>query len=179
MKIHTQVITRGMKGKRILNVGFGLGLVDSYIQEMDPAEHTIIEAHPDVYKKMIADGWDKKATILFGRWQDVQDQLQVYDGIFFDTFGEYYDDLKEFHDMLPNILDEEGVYSFFNGLAGTDLFFHKVSCEIAELDLRELGFRVEWETISMEELGDETWNAIKRPYWSLPIYQIPTVTFDL
>ncbi len=32
--------------------------------------------------------------IVFGRWQDVLPQLGTYDGIFFDTFGEYYDDLR-------------------------------------------------------------------------------------
>jgi len=41
-------------------------------------------------------GWDKKPNvrIVFGRWQDVLPQLGTYDGIFFDTFGEYYDDLR-------------------------------------------------------------------------------------
>ncbi|KAJ3354726.1 hypothetical protein HDU91_005744, partial [Kappamyces sp. JEL0680] len=86
MTLHTEIITKGHQpGLRILNVGFGLGIIDTMIQETSPAIHTIIEAHPDVYSKMVADGWDKKATIIFGRWQDVQDQLQVYDGIFFDT----------------------------------------------------------------------------------------------
>lgn len=37
----------------ILNVGFGLGLIDTYIQSYKPRSHTIIEAHPDVYKHMI------------------------------------------------------------------------------------------------------------------------------
>jgi type IV protein arginine methyltransferase len=72
---------------------------------------------------MLEQGWDKKpgVKILFGRWQDVLSQLEIYDGIFFDTFGEYYKDLKEFHEVLPNILrDGSGVYSYFNGLAGSN-----------------------------------------------------------
>jgi protein arginine N-methyltransferase 2 len=179
MKAHMLAITLNEPGKRVLNVGFGLGLIDGYISQGYPAKHTIIEAHPDVYKKMIKDGWDKKATIIFGRWQEVLDQLECYDAIFFDTFGEFYDDLKEFHEILPNILDENGVYSFFNGLAGTNPFFHDVACQIAELDLQEMGFKVEWQVIDMEALGDDVWKDIKRAYWSLPQYRLPTITFDI
>jgi protein arginine N-methyltransferase 2 len=88
MERHAAVIAP-TEGLDVLNVGFGLGLIDTYLQEKKPGSHTIIEAHPDVYAKMIADGWDKKegVRILFGRWQDVVDQLETYDGIFFDTFG--------------------------------------------------------------------------------------------
>ena len=84
MKVHASIIAP-TPGLNILNVGFGLGIIDEEIQKRGPKSHTIIEAHPDVYQKMIDDGWDKKpgVKIIFGRWQDVLDQLQVYDGIFF------------------------------------------------------------------------------------------------
>ena len=36
----------------VLNVGFGLGLVDTAIQSNEPRSHTIIEAHPDVLRKV-------------------------------------------------------------------------------------------------------------------------------
>jgi protein arginine N-methyltransferase 2 len=152
-----------------------MGIIDREIQKYEPLEHTIIEAHPDVYNKMIQDGWPEKkgVKIIFGRWQDVLSELQVYDGIFFDTFGEYYDDLKEFHDYLPNILDEQGIYSYFNGLAGTNIYFHDVACKIAECDLNEIGLQVEYKTLKVDELGDEVWQGIKRAYWNLPLYKVP------
>jgi protein arginine N-methyltransferase 2 len=179
MLLHADLITKDRAPRlRVLNVGFGLGLIDTYLQNSHPSSHTIIEAHPDVYQKMINDGWDKKVTILFGRWQDVKDQLQVYDAIFFDTFGEYMDDLKEFHELLPNILREDGIYSFFNGLAATDTFLHDVACRICELDLCDIGFQVEWTKIEMDKLGDAVWKGIKREYFSLPIYNLPKVTFN-
>lgn len=86
MEIHAKVIC-GEGGKDVLNVGFGMGIIDTAIQSLKPRSHTIIEAHPDVYKKMIDDGWDKKpgVKILFGRWQDVIDEAGPFDGIFFDT----------------------------------------------------------------------------------------------
>jgi type IV protein arginine methyltransferase len=48
MKRHAEIICP-TKGLHVLNVGFGMGIIDSYIQERhEPASHTIIEAHPDV-----------------------------------------------------------------------------------------------------------------------------------
>lgn len=45
---------------------------------------------------MRVDGWDAKpgVRIIPGRWQDNLQQLGQYDGIFFDTYSEFYDDLR-------------------------------------------------------------------------------------
>ena len=181
MKLHAAVICP-KEGLHILNIGFGLGIFDQLIQDRQPASHTIIEAHPDVYKHMIDNGWDSKpgVRIIHARWQDALPKLnQIYDGIFFDTFGEYIDDMKQFHEHLPNILsDENGIYSFFNGLCGTNPFFHDVSCQIVELDLLEMGLRTSFEDVDVETLGDDVWRNVKRAYWSLPVYRLPTVVFE-
>lgn len=62
----------------VLNIGFGMGIIDSEIQKLCPQNHTIIEAHPDVYKHMCRTGWcDKeKVNVVFGRWQDVIDKVR-------------------------------------------------------------------------------------------------------
>ncbi|KAI8062765.1 ankyrin repeat-containing domain protein [Gilbertella persicaria] len=78
------------EGLNVINVGFGLGLIDTELQKYKPKNHYIIEAHPDVYAHMLSLGWDKKpgVKILFGRWQDMVPQLDIlFDGIFFDTYG--------------------------------------------------------------------------------------------
>lgn len=82
MEAHARAICGGSDGGHFLNIGFGMGLVDSAIQRYSPASHTIVEAHPDVYKRMIESGWGEKENvkILFGRWQDVLPQLESYDG---------------------------------------------------------------------------------------------------
>lgn len=66
------------------------------IQTHRPQSHTIIEAHPDVLACILAKGWDSKpgVKIIPGRWQDVLPELGQYDGIFFDTYSEYYEDLR-------------------------------------------------------------------------------------
>ncbi|KAG0319817.1 hypothetical protein BGZ99_004893 [Dissophora globulifera] len=175
---HAEVICPE-EGLRVLNVGFGLGLIDKELQKRSPMQHTIIEAHPDVYAQMLKQGWDKKpgVKILFGRWQDVLDQLEVYDGIFFDTFGEYYEDLREFHEVVPNHLEEGGVYSFFNGLGATNEFFHAVYNRISELELGEMGFTVEYEAMEVA-LREEEWNGVQRAYWTLDRYHLPICRLD-
>lgn len=42
-----------------------------------PRSHTIIEAHPDVYRFACDQGWDRRpgVRLVHGRWQDVIDQV--------------------------------------------------------------------------------------------------------
>jgi protein arginine N-methyltransferase 2 len=168
-----------VQGKSVLNVGFGMGIIDGMIQSERPSHHTIIEAHPDIYSKMVQDGWLIKpnVTVLFGRWQDMLSQLSNYDAIFFDTFGEYYDDLSEFNSYLPNILSYDGIYSYFNGLCGTSLFFHEVACGIVEIDLAECMLSIEYLEVEMCQLGDDVWDGVRRVYWNLDKYKVPIVKF--
>lgn len=86
MEAHARAVCTN--GGRILNVGFGMGLVDEAIERYNPEEHTIIEAHPDVYARMLKSGWGEKkhVKIVFGRWQDVLPQLDTYDGTINSSF---------------------------------------------------------------------------------------------
>lgn len=81
MEAHARAICSTDNG-HILNIGFGMGIVDTAIQQYAPCKHTIIEAHPKVYDRMIQSGWGEKENvrIVFGRWQDVLSQLESYDG---------------------------------------------------------------------------------------------------
>lgn len=60
-------------GRRVLNIGFGMGIIDTFFQAKQPAHHVVVEPHPDVLARLTADGWAKKpgVEILPGRWQDV------------------------------------------------------------------------------------------------------------
>lgn len=135
MKAHAQIMMEhASPGKRVLNVGFGMGIIDSILQEEHhPNLHIIIEAHSDVYKKMLEQKWDQKPNvkIFHGKWQDVMPQLEQQgievDAIFYDTYGEHALDMEDFHVAMSKILSKPlGVYSFFNGLAPDNLFFHGV-----------------------------------------------------
>ncbi|PIN12411.1 Guanidinoacetate methyltransferase [Handroanthus impetiginosus] len=174
MEAHAKAICSG--GGHILNIGFGMGLVDTAIQQYKPLSHTIVEAHPEVYGRMLQNGWGEKENvkIIFGRWQDVLSQLESYDGIFFDTYGEYYEDMREFHQHLPQLLKPEGIYSFFNGLCGGNPFFHVVYCQLVALELDNLGYSTQLIPLPVKDcLGEETWEGVKHKYWQLDTYYLP------
>ncbi|KAJ2743754.1 hypothetical protein GGI20_003511 [Coemansia sp. BCRC 34301] len=197
MELHAQVIC-GKPGSIVLNVGFGMGIIDSALQELQPGRHVIVEAHPDVYQHMKDEGWDAKPNvhILFGRWQDKLDEIRAlgpYDGIFFDTFGEFYKDLDDFHKAIfatkvgsseqavqPILSQPDGIYSFFNGLGGDHKLFHDVYCRIVRADLLALGVQTQYSQVSSDVVFDkELWKGIKRPYWMIKTYNLPTCTWVL
>ncbi|KAJ8773300.1 hypothetical protein K2173_028477 [Erythroxylum novogranatense] len=174
MEAHAKAVCSG--SGHILNIGFGMGLVDAAIQKYGPVSHTIVEAHPEVYEKMIRCGWGEKdnVKIVFGRWQDVLSQLETYDGIFFDTYGEYYEDLREFHKHLPKLLKPGGIYSFFNGLCGGNAFFHVVYCNLVSLELENLGYSTQLIPLPVKDcLGEEVWEGVRHKYWQLDTYYLP------
>lgn len=152
MKAHAQIMMEQVSPadtatykKRVMNVGFGMGIIDSALQELNPGLHIIIEAHPDVYQHMLKQKWDQKPNvrICFGRWQDVMPQLiqqgVVVDAIFFDTYGEHFMDMEDFHQIMAKILSKpNGIYSFFNGLAPDNLFFHGVGKFVHDISCRVL-----------------------------------------
>ena len=110
-------------GLRILNIGHGMGIIDTFFQGKNPSSHHIIEAHTGVLERMRKDGWyDKQGvTIHEGRWQDVVpniiEQGILFDAIYFDTFAEEYKALRDFFsDCVLGLLDDGGKFGFFNGL---------------------------------------------------------------
>ncbi|CAO3623849.1 unnamed protein product [Cunninghamella blakesleeana] len=170
------------EGLNVLNVGFGLGLIDDELQKYNPKNHFIIEAHPDVYAHMKELGWDKKpgVTILFGRWQDVVPTLTTtFDGIFFDTYGEFYDDLRAFHIAVPKILKKDGIYTWFNGLGATNQFFHDIYCRVSEVDLHDIGLDTEYTDMDIPTADEKgVWDGVRQRYWVLEKYKLPICKFS-
>ena len=110
-------------GLRILNIGHGMGIIDTYFQGKNPSSHHIIEAHTGVLERMRKDGWyDKQGVAVHeGRWQDVVpriiEQGVLFDAIYFDTFAEEYKALRDFFsDCVLGLLADGGKFGFFNGL---------------------------------------------------------------
>jgi hypothetical protein len=57
-----------------------------------------------------------------------------------------------------------GVYSFFNGLAPDNLFFHGVACQCVKLQLGQLGLDSEFLPCEIQ-VKDSVWEGIRRRYW--------------
>lgn len=95
----------------VLNVGFGMAIIDTAIQGFGAASHTIIEAHPEVVRKAQAWAADKpNVRILASRWQDVLEDLPPFDGIYFDTL---MPPMVPFLEHVPRILKPGGVFLYF------------------------------------------------------------------
>ncbi|KAK7560988.1 arginine N-methyltransferase-like protein [Phyllosticta paracitricarpa] len=172
-------------GLRVLNVGHGMGIVDGIFQEKQPAAHHIIEAHPAVVQRMREQGWDKKPGVVIheGRWQDVVPKLVeqngTFDAIYFDTFAEEYSALREFFsEYVIGLLEPEGRFGFFNGLGADRKVCYDVYTKIVEMDLFEAGFDTEWEEIPIPDLdANGEWEGVRRKYWVLDTYRLPTCKF--
>lgn len=173
------------EGLRILNIGHGMGIVDGIFQDKKPATHHIIEAHPAVLDRMRKDGWYEKAGVKIheGRWQDIipglAQQGEVFDGIYFDTFAEDYKALKEFFtEHVITILDQEGRFGFFNGLGADRQVCYDVYSKVVEMDLFDAGLDTEWQEISIPDLDKQgEWEGVRRKYWALDTYRMPTCKF--
>ncbi|KAL7629601.1 Arginine N-methyltransferase 2 [Parahypoxylon ruwenzoriense] len=186
-------------GRRILNVGFGMGIVDAMFAETRPARHHIIEAHPAVLdhisgspESRFGKDWEASGPgegayrVHAGRWQEVVPRLleqgETYDAIYFDTFGEDYTQLRNFFtEYVPALLDEKGVFGFFNGLGADRQVCYDVYTQVVEMHLSDAGMDVEWQDldVDMKDLGKEGeggWQGVKRRYWTLDKYRLPTCT---
>lgn len=172
-------------GLRVLNVGHGMGIIDGIFQDKKVAVHHIIEAHPDVLARMRKDGWYEKPGVKIheGRWQDVVPKLveqnEVFDGIYFDTFAEEYKALKEFFtEYVIGLLDPEGCFGFFNGLGADRQVCYDVYTRVVEMDLFDAGMDTEFEDIHIPDLDEQgEWEGVRRRYWALDNYRMPTCKF--
>ncbi|KAL2831571.1 protein arginine N-methyltransferase 2 [Aspergillus pseudoustus] len=166
-------------GLRVLNVGHGMGIVDGFLQNQSPSSHHIIEAHPDVVAEMKRKGWHEKPGVVIheGKWQDVLPNLvaqgEMFDAIYYDTFAESYADFREFFsEQVIGLLEQEGKWSFFNGMGADRQISYDVYQKVVEIDIFEAGFDVEWEDITVPTLEGE-WNGVRRPYWRIDKYRLP------
>ncbi|KAL8651618.1 MAG: hypothetical protein Q9226_004619 [Calogaya cf. arnoldii] len=176
-------------GLRILNIGHGMGIIDTHFQSTSPSTHHIIEAHPSVLAQMREKGWYEKTNVVIheGRWQDVlpslieneEDGSMLFDVIYFDTFAEPYSALRKFfEDFVIGLLDDGGRWGYFNGLGADRQICYDVYGKVVELDLFETGFEVEWMEVEVPDLdGRGEWEGVKRPYWRLKEYRLPVCRF--
>ncbi|KAK9897586.1 S-adenosyl-L-methionine-dependent methyltransferase [Cystobasidium minutum MCA 4210] len=174
----------------VLNVGFGLGLVDAELQKYKPTRHVIIEPHPDVLAHARKKGWYEIPGVEFfeGTWREyiaafqAGEQLAEFDAIYFDTFSEHYADLHAFFEELPNLLkDDTSRFSFFHGLGATSMSFYEVYTHVSEMHLSEIGLKTEWYEVDMNstDKGQVTWEGIVRRYWNIPCpYRLPICQLD-
>ena len=163
-------------GGRVLNVGFGMGIIDTAIENYPIQEHWIIEPHLDVFTKMMDDGWHLKphVKILHGDWQWFMKYLPKFDGIYIDTWDEEVDD---FHRNVPNMLKPNGIYSYFNNPRGdekalhmTDLD-HEIFKDICNIEFEELSLDQIDDVYKQTVNGDFYWHPDWKTYYC-PVFTL-------
>ncbi|PYI36957.1 putative arginine N-methyltransferase [Aspergillus indologenus CBS 114.80] len=166
-------------GLRVLNIGHGMGIVDGFFQTQNPAAHHIVEAHPEVVAEMKRQGWHERPGVVIheGRWQEVLPALvaegEMFDAIYYDTFAESYADFREFFtEQVIGLLEQEGRWSFFNGMGADRQISYDVYQKVVEIDLLEAGFDADWEEFEVPTLEGE-WSGVRRPYWAIEKYRLP------
>jgi len=83
------------------------------------------------------------------------------------------------HEKLPKLLRPGGVYSFFNGLAPDNIFFHMIYGEIARRELNELGFTVSYDPIDIDTSKDTIWEGVQHRYWHFKRYFLPVCKLEV
>lgn len=172
-------------GLRILNIGHGMGIIDTFFQQTAPTALHIIEAHPSILTHMEERRWHEKTgvTIHAQKWQEAVPALAaqgvLFDAIYFDTFAEDYKALRDFFsDWVPGLLDDGGRWGFFNGLGADRQVCYDVYGKAVEMDLFEAGFDTEWETLQVPDMEKtEEWKGVRRRYWTLSEYRLPICRF--
>ena len=172
-------------GLRILNIGHGMGIIDTFFQETAPTALHIVEAHPSILTHMQEGKWHEKTNVMIHaqKWQEAVPALaaqgMLFDVIYFDTFAEDYKALRDFFsEWVPGLLDDGGRWGFFNGLGADRQVCYDVYGKVVEMDLFEAGFDTEWETLKVPDMEKtEEWKGVRRRYWTLSEYRLPICRF--
>lgn len=111
-------------GGAVLELGFGMGISARAIQSHGVESHTVIECHPDVLQRCIADFRNEIAAnrlhVYSGFWQNVTPTLAdgTFDGILFDTYPlhdkEYIGPHKFFFEEAHRLLKVGGVLTYYS-----------------------------------------------------------------
>lgn len=112
----------GSKAGRVLEVGFGMGISASFLQEYDIEEHIIIEANEDVYERLLsfAAKVRRKVTPILGFWQDTVKEIPdgSVSSILFDTYPMSADEVHRNHfPFFPEayrLLKKGGVLTYYS-----------------------------------------------------------------
>ena len=80
---------------------------------------------------------------------------------------------RQFHGHLPKLMKKGGLYSYFNGLAADNPFFHAVTCELVRLELAQLGLATQFVSLPIDVSHPDIWKGVQNRYWQLDTYSLP------
>jgi len=106
-----------VNGGNILEIGFGMGICSDRIQETPGIlSHTIIEVHPEIYKRALEWSIGKNnVKVLLGDWIEVIPKIRdlKFDGVLHDTHTDR--NISKLIEVVRPFCNSKCVVSFFNG----------------------------------------------------------------
>ena len=67
------------------------------------------------------------------------------------------------------LLKADGIYSYFNGLAADNAFFHMVYCNIAAAELQQLGLETGFVPLPIDCSNPKVWEGVRCGAASPPV----------
>ena len=149
----------------VLEIGFGRGVSATFIQEGGVRSHTIIECNEysvkNFYEPWKENYLESTINLIQGRWEDIEKQLGLFDGIFFHAFP---------------LNEEEFIQYVVNSITFAEHFF-----PVAASHLRENGVFT-YLTTEINSLGRRHQRALLKHFNSLTLslesLSIPKETKD-
>lgn len=111
MKAMAEIVTESHGD--ILELGFGMAISATYIQEFGCRSYTVIEANEGVvehFKKWKEQFPGRDINVIHSRWHDAVDKLEAesFDGIFFDTVPT--DEEEYMREVIDNVVMAEDIF---------------------------------------------------------------------
>jgi hypothetical protein len=128
-------------GGDILEIGFGMNISADFIQSNPNVKsHTIIEVHPEIYKKGLEWARNKpNVELILGDWIDILPlKGKLFDGVFYDPYNDY--NLLKFLDHVKGNCKKETIVGFYDHPV-FDARLNGLQVTIPESDLNSIPFR--------------------------------------